>query len=89
MHLGYFLDFFFPKTGGRDIHTYLPAGYFSSTERSLRKMLVTNETLVQEVWVALDYNLHWVRELIHRAKFEGEFAIAEDLGRSFILKLAS
>jgi Predicted amidophosphoribosyltransferases len=85
MRLGYFLDFFFPKTGGRDIHTYLPAGYFSSTERSLRKMLVTNETLVQEVWVALDYNLHWVRELIHRAKFEGEFAIAEDLAEVLYL----
>jgi predicted amidophosphoribosyltransferase len=85
MRLSYYLDFLFPKTGGRDIHTYLPAGYFSSTERFLRKMLVTNETLVQEVWVALDYNLHWVRELIHRAKFEGEFAIAEDLAEVLYL----
>jgi len=85
MRLSYYLDFLFPKIGGRDIHTYLPVGYFSSTERSLRKMLVTNETLVQEVWVALDYNLHWVRELIHRAKFEGEFAIAEDLAEVLYL----
>ena len=79
MNLSYFLDFWFPKIGGRDIHTYLPTDFFSNKNQPPKQILVTNEALTLEVLVALDYDLDWVRELIHRAKFAGEFAIAEEL----------
>ncbi len=85
MDLSYYVDFLFPKTGGKDIHTYLPIDFFQSKPQLARKTLVTNGILTQEVWVALDYDLDWVRDLIHRAKFDGEFAIAEDLAEVLYL----
>jgi len=81
----YLLDFFIPKSGGDSIHMYITKSLMRDTE--IHHRILKNEQLSQDCFFGFEYAQEGIQNLIHRSKFNGEFAIAREMSELLVMKL--
>lgn len=78
-NIKYFLDFLFPRQPSNfdSIHCYLPIGFNQRVTGFYKDITLVNRKMI--VYIATNYQQEIMQDLIHRAKFDGELAIVDDL----------
>ncbi len=77
--ISHYLDFLFPKISlsNSNIHQYLTREELYTFQPTTKEFTETENKF--QVLTCANYDDELVRDLLHRAKFDGELAIAEDL----------
>ncbi len=82
--LDYLLDFLIPKSDGENIHRYTTKSI--ATDSKIHHRILKNEQFVQECFFGFEYEQEDIKNLIHRSKFNGEFAIAREMSELLLIK---